>query len=301
MSDIQLFAVAPAGPKALPVPAGATTVHDIFVGLDLALGVYSTLCTFSHNKFLRLADHLDRLANSMILLGWHYELDRPALRQALHQVCTAFPMPESRARLDVLAAPAATLGSDSRLLIALEPFVPLPEAVYQAGVRAGLTSRLRRTKPLVKDANFVAQRRPYLLEDEQAYEQLLLDDRGYILEGITSNFYAVRDGELRTAGQGVLEGTARNIVLEQARALGILVRFSPVHLDELSQIEEAAMSSASRAIIPIVNIAGQEIGSGRPGPVVERLLGAYRRYVAQEIRFAVDDPSLSLNSAARDN
>ena len=195
--------------------------------------------------------------------------------------------------IDPMTAPFGMESCFNGLLITLEPFVPLPEAFYRDGVRVGLTSQLRRSKPLVKDASFVAQRRPYLLQDKQAYEQLLLDDCGYILEGITSNFFAVRDGELRTAGQGVLEGTARNIVLERAHDLGIPVRLAPVHVDELSQIEEAAMSSASRAIVPIVNIAGHEAGSGQPGPVVERILTAYRRYVAQEIRYAVDEPLLS--------
>jgi branched-chain amino acid aminotransferase len=297
MSTVQLFAATPAGPQPLAIPTGATSVHDLFDGCDLALGAYTTFCTFEHNKFLRLSDHLDRLEASIALLGNDCQLDRPTLRLALHQVCTAFPGPEARVRLDLLAEPALSLGSNSRLLIALAPFTPLPEDLYRMGVRVGLVSRLRRVTPLAKEAAFIAERRPFLERDDQAYEQLLLDDHGYVLEGATSNFYAVHEGVLRTAGQGVLEGIARKIVLEQAVRQGIPVSFSPIHQDEIGKIDEAALSSASRALVPIVNIAGQVVGSGRPGPVTEKLLQAYRTYVAQEIRPAVDDPAVSITQS----
>lgn len=45
-------------------------------------------------------------------------------------------------------------------------------------------------------------------------ELLLADSDGTILEGLSSNFYVVMGGTLYTAGEGVLPGTVRDLVLE---------------------------------------------------------------------------------------
>ena len=285
-NSVQLFAVTPEGPLPLPVPAGAENIHDLFD--TLPAGFYTALATFDHNKFLLLKDHLDRLENSLILLGWDYQLDRTALRRTLHEVVSAYPLPNARIRLDVLPRPVPHFNTDSRLLIALSPFDPIPESLYQDGVAVGTTRRLSRSQPLVKKAEFVFQRRECLEADSKIYEHLMLDEDGYILEGTTSNFYAVRDKVLWTAGQGVLEGVARRLVLEVAADLGLPLRFDPVHVDTISKLDEAALSSSSRAIIPIIQIDGQTVGSGRPGPVSRRLLRAYQEVVTQIIRPAYE-------------
>jgi branched-chain amino acid aminotransferase len=286
MNSVQLFAVTSEGLLPLPVPADAGHIHNLFD--TLPAGFYTALATFEHNKFLLLDDHLDRLENSLILLGWDYRLDRTALCRALHEVVTAYPLPNSRIRLDVLARPVPHFNTDSRLLIALSPFDPIPESLYRDGVVVGTTRGLNRSQPLVKKAAFVLQRRKCLEADSEIYECLMLDEDGYILEGTTSNFYAVRDGVMWTPGQGVLEGVARRLVLEVVADLGLPLRLEPVHVDDISELAEAALSSSSRAIIPIIQIDGRTIGAGRPGPITRRILRAYQDVVAQVIRPAYE-------------
>ena len=282
MSDFQLFAVTPSAPQPLIWPAGAASVHEVFD--NLALGVYSALRTFDHHKFLHLDDHLDRTEQSMRLLGWQYRLDRAAFCQALHQVCTAYPLPDARVRFDVLAAPATSLGSDSRVLIGLAPFTPVPDACYEQGVRVQLAPHLKRENPLLKTANFVLARRPYPLGHPEAYEHLLVNEAGDILEGSSSNFYAVRDGCLHTAGAGVLEGITRKIVLQLAAQLHLPVVLAPVHAAGIPQFHEAFISSSSRGLVPVVAISNQSVGIGRPGPITRQLAAAYHAYVQTHIR-----------------
>jgi branched-chain amino acid aminotransferase len=259
-------------------------VHELLDGLNL--GVYTSLCTFEHNKFLYLEAHLERLQNSVNLMGWNYPLDRQLIRQVLHRVCTAYPQENSRVRLDVLAeAPPGANGS--RLTIALSPFPPYPPEIYTAGVEVGLVDHLHRDKPQMKDARFVLRRRPF--QSGKYHEQLLVDDDGRILEGMTSNFYGVRGSILFTAGEGVLEGIARRIVLQQAGILGIPVRYEAIHIQDLAGLDEAAISSASRALVPVVKIDGQVINDGRPGPITTIILKAYRAFMAREIRPAIPE------------
>jgi len=99
--------------------------------------------------------------------------------------------------------------------------------------------------------------------------------------------FAVRDGVLRTAATGVLEGVTRKVLLQLAGQLGIPVSLQPVHREGIGELSEAAISSSSRALIPAVRIAGQQVGNGRPGPICRRLLAAYRAYVETAVRPAL--------------
>ena len=316
MTNFQLYAIEDAGPRPLAVPEGATQFSDLYRGLPL--GVYDALRTFEHNKFLYLNRHLARTERSMALLGWKYTLDRARLLRALHAVVTAAPWPEMRVRMDVLAAPATAAPMDttavvgSRELIALQPFTPPPAALYQTGVAVDFAAGLARERPLAKTADFAAQRpgtaglggnyELRVTSDESGassessiiiqhsslppYEYLLLDPAGRILEGTGTNFWAVRDGVVYTAGDGVLEGVTREILLQIIPELGLPLRLEAVGAADIAAFDEAALSGSSRAFLPVVSIAGQPVGDGRPGPVARRILAAYNAYVAANVKTA---------------
>ncbi|MCL4267800.1 MAG: aminotransferase class IV [Anaerolineae bacterium] len=283
---IQWYAIEEKGVRPLPIPNGVSTFDGLYDGL--ALGVYSALRTFAHNKFLHLQDHIDRTVQSMRLLGWEYVLDKQRLRRALHQVCMAFPFPEARVRFDVLAAPPIHLGTNSREMIALLPFTPPDPALYKTGVVVEVAHDLHRTRPLAKTAEFAQARRVYPVGGD-VYEYILVDEAGYLLEGTGTNFYGVRDRVLRTAGRGVLEGITRRIVLQLAAELGIPVDLTAVHITEIPHLQEAALSGSSRAIVPVVQISGQVVGDGRSGPICQRLLTAYNLFISREIKMAVEE------------
>ena len=285
MSDVQLFLIEAGGLRPLPIPPHATEFHELFAGLPL--GVYSALRTYEQNKFLWLDNHIQRTIKSMKLLGWDYELDESLLRQGLHDATSQYPYAEARLRFDVLAEPLHQFGSDSRLLIAMKPFPGIPPHFYTEGVRVGFAESLHRETPQAKTAVFAAQRGTTITGTIDDYERLLLDDAGYILEGTGSNFIGVKDGVVYTAGEGVLEGVTLKIILSLLDALKIPLEMKPVHSKKIQELDEAGLCSSSRALIPIVQIGDQVVGNGRPGPVCQRILTAYRDFVAGELKTAV--------------
>lgn len=281
---VQLFAVEDDEIRPLPVADAVIDFNQLYDGLQL--GVYSALRTFEHNKFLYLEQHIQRTRESMALLGWADHLDEARLRYALHEVCSQYPLPEARVRFDFLAAPPRHLGTTSRLLIGLMPFTPPPAAFYTHGVRVGFAPDLTRENPLAKTAVFAQVRQKYRVGGD-VYEYLLLDAQNYIMEGTGTNFYGVLDGVLHTAGSGVLAGITRKIILELAAEQHIPVDLSPVHLDDISFLEEAAISGSSRGLLPVVQIGDQMVGNGRPGPICQQLLAAYTSFVTREVKTAV--------------
>ena len=284
MHNVQLFAVEADPIRPLPVAAAVQGFDQLYDGL--ALGVYSALRTFDHNKFLYLEHHIQRTRDSMKLLGWDDTLDEEQLRRGLHEATSQYPLPEARVRFDYLAEPPHHLATESRLLIGLMPFSPPPPELYQTGVQADFAPDLARKNPLAKTADFAQARQAYKVGGE-IYEYLLLGEQDQILEGTGTNFYGVLDGVLHTAGTGVLAGITRKIVLDLATDLNIPVSLVPIRVAEIPQLSEAALSGSSRALLPVVKIGDQVVGSGRPGPVCQQLLAAYNKFVAQAVKTAV--------------
>jgi len=284
-SELELYTLISDQVEMVPMPAKSAILADLYTGVPL--GVYTMMRTYEHNKFLHLREHLIRLDKSMATLGWDFQLDIKALRHGLHKVCTEYGQEDARVRIDVLAKGESEAAAGSRVLISLQPFLPIPESVYQDGVRVNIEPALSRKQPEVKKAEFAVTRRKYLERDPFRYEYLMTDDDGHILEGTTSNFFGVLNGVLWTADRDVLEGIARMIILKLAEEAQIPVRLDSLKANDLPTISESALSSASRGLVPIVQIGDQMIGDGYPGQITRTLIRAYDGYVKRMITTAI--------------
>lgn len=284
MAAVQLFGVGSRGPVALSVRAGVQNAHELFDGLPL--GVYSALRTFERVKFVGLERHFERTDRSLELLGRAERLDRPRLAQAIDACVRAYPGEDAFVRFDLLAEPARALGTEERTLLALSPLVPVPEAFRAAGVGVRF-SPLRRTRPLIKVASFVVERRPYPLGRQDAYEHLIVDEDERILEGTSSNFVALQGRTLRLTGDEALQGVTQAIVVDLAHDLGLASVCAPLSRAELGEIEEAFLTGSTRGIVPVVAVEERRIGTGRPGPWTQRLVAAYAEYARKHARPAV--------------
>lgn len=283
-SAIQLFGLSEQGAVALPVAEDAAGFDDLYDGFEL--GVYTALRTYRHNRFLDLTHHLERTRRSMARFGMDYTLDVRRIRRALHEVCTAYPGADMRVRIDVLATHSRGGAFKGRELIALVPFTaPDPER-YWVGARVATTTALQRADPLTKSADFVARRKAVLAAADGVEEVLLVDRDGRVLEGVSSNFYAVVGGQLRTADECVLEGVTRAIVLQLAAQLKLTVALQAATRDELAEASEAAISSSSRGLMPVVAVDRRAVGQGKVGPVMTMLMQAYEQYLSEHLRLA---------------
>ncbi len=327
MSTFQLFAIEDAGPRPLPVPSDATQFTDLVHGLPLGVYdafrtfehnkfLYLGRHLARTERSMALLGWQYALNRPRLLQALHGVVTAapwPEMRvriDILAEPAAVVPGDAPNPRL-------------ARELIALQPFTPPLPALYDHGVAVVFAAALRRDNPLAKTAEFAARRpvggglramgttadgrppttdRPPTADgrpptedgslaavgqQELPYEYLLLDDRRRILEGAGTNFWAVRDGVVYTAGEGVLEGITREILLKLIPELGLEVRLEAVGADAITTLDEAALSGSSRAFLPVVSIAGQPVGDGRPGPVSRRILEAYNAFVAENVRPAI--------------
>lgn len=236
-------------------------------------GVYTITNTFGTYKVLKLDAHLDRLETSSERASIPLRLDRARLRAALRQMIADAEYGDVRFRITLPAA------NPDHLILSLEPFTPLPAEVFANGVHCVTIEGAARRQPGAKTTDWMHDRTKIEAAlPPEIFTALLLDEDGNILEGLSSNFYSVLNGELRTAGQGVLPGIAQQIVLEVAPVI-LPVRKDAVHVSEIPTLDEAFITSASRGIVPMVEIDGIQIGDGAPGGQTKALREAYLAWV----------------------
>ncbi len=107
-----------------------------------------------------------------------------------------------------------------------------------------------------------------------ADEALIRNSRGRVVEGSASNVLAVAGGDTLLAPgpeEGALAGITRELLLEIAEDLGL--RSDPRGLEpsELEEVSELLLSSSLRGVVPVTEIEGRAVGTGRPGPIFRAL------------------------------
>ncbi len=105
-----------------------------------------------------------------------------------------------------------------------------------------------------------------------AFEALFVRD-GFVLEGTHTSFFAVFDGVLTTSRRSpyILEGVTRRALLDLAREAGIPIAQRPVSEQEIQQAEELFVAGTTTLVTPVIELSGQPIAGGTPGPITMQL------------------------------
>ena len=242
---------------------------------ELPSGLYTTFRTYADKKkVIGLHSHLERLylpakAQAIVPTVRRQEDFRHIMADLLLRI--EAPAARVRLILDTTVEPGT-------LYVMLAPLHLPPEAVYQNGVHLE-TSRTNREKPSLKQTSFIHESALERKRIGSETYEILLVSKGRILEGMTSNFFYVRDGIICTAGRGVLIGVTRQTVISLAKQQGIDISLRALRINEISLISEAFITSSSRGIVPVVEIDAERVGNGKVGEITARLMQLYNEEV----------------------
>ncbi len=108
-------------------------------------------------------------------------------------------------------------------------------------------------------------------------EGIALDSEGRISEGSGENIFVIRDGKILTPplGSSALPGITRDSVMILARDLGIPLVESVIPREMLYIADELFFTGTAAEVTPIRSIDRIQVGSGRRGPITERLQTAF--------------------------
>lgn len=161
----------------------------------------------------RLADHLDRLADSAATLGLSPSLRTTALADAVLETVRRSGLPRARIRLTItggdlnLLAAARTPGAppprrDPTLLIVAQPATEYPEAMFARGVSVTIADT--RANPLNPFEGHKTVNYWWRLRELQhagargGAEAIVLSVTNHLVGGCVSNIFLVKDGALLT-------------------------------------------------------------------------------------------------------
>ena len=109
-----------------------------------------------------------------------------------------------------------------------------------------------------------------------------------VLEGTTSNLFALVEGTLVTPEKGVLKGITRKTVLALGEKL-FPVSEQDLLLDTLLSASELFITGTNKGIVPVIQVDDHVIGTGMPGPGTRALMSA----MANNLGRSCNSPSVS--------
>ncbi|MGY6274881.1 aminotransferase class IV [Methylomonas sp. MgM2] len=268
------------------VPLTDAKVSVLDRGFLFGDGVYEVIPVYSGRLF-RLNDHIDRLNNSLQAI--RIDMDKTVAEwQAIFQ-----PMLDNSKDqyiyLQVTRGHAAKRDHGFPEHVVPTVFAMCSEIKPFPGRVAGIKAltvddtrwQLCNVKAIALLANLLLRQEAL---DHDCAEAILIRN-GYVTEGAASNLFAVIEGELITPPKNneILPGITRDVIIELAQANQMPYREDVIALEALANASEIWVTSSTREIVPVIEIDGNSVGSGMPGPVyqkMDRLLQAYKKSLA---------------------
>ena len=260
------------------VPLAEARVSPLDRGFLFADGIYEVIAAHG-GRLQRLHVHMARLERSMGELGIANPHARAQWKELLEALLAANAAGDVYVYLQVTrgAEPGRNHAPPPGLVPTVFAFCsPLPvdpPTLIEQGISCITLPDTRWARCDIKSVALLAN---VLLRqqatDAGAAEAILLRD-GYLTEASSAAVHVVVGGEIRTPPHGprLLPGTTRSLVEEIAAAHGVAYRSVPVTEGELRSADEVWISAATRGVLPVTQLDGLRVGSGRPGPLWHRM------------------------------
>ena len=262
------------------------SVHIEDRGYQLADGVYEVVGV-RDGKLIDEGPHIDRLDRSLkeLRIGWPVSrntlgfiirelMRRNRLRDGLVYIQVtrgvarrdhAFPTKPVKPALVVTTKATRHIEADAGPGIAVRS---MPDIRWE---RCDIKTVALLPNVLAKQA----------ARESGAYEAWLLDEKGCVTEGASTNAWIVTDaGELitRQTDNGILAGITRHTLKKLADDLQLKLVERPFSLTEAKKAKEAFITSATSFVTPVVKIDGEKVGDGKVGATARRLREEYVRF-----------------------
>ena len=271
------------------VPRHEAKVSIFDAGFVLGDGVWEGL-RLHKGALLFLDAHLDRLFEGAHAIALDIGMTRAGIVAALKHTLAANEMEHGvHIRMMITRGEKKTPNQDPRnalgkptIVIVADYKEPSPEIVTR-GLKLA-TSSIRCTPKHMFDMRLNSHSRLALiiaLNDaikKGADEALMLDPDGFVSSCNATNFFFVKDGEVRTSsGEFCFNGITRDNVIALCRRENIPLRLGSHPLEDVHGADEAFVTGTFGGVTPVREIDGHVLPAALPGPMTQRLRELYAR------------------------
>jgi D-alanine transaminase len=268
------------------VPLANASIPVLDRGFIFGDGIYEVVPAYRKRPF-RLEQHLNRLQRSLTearienphsRAGWRAIIDRLIGSSPAEDLVVYVQVTRGVAKRD-FAFPA---GVAPTVFAMVSPLTRPSAAQRDAGLRAISVPDLRWLRCDIKSVSLLGAVLARQQAAEQGLDEVVQHRDGRLTEGSASNVWVVKAGHVLAPPRDnlILEGIRYGFVQELCEQAAIPFDVRVVSMDEVRHADELMLSAATRELLPIVELDGQRIGDGRPGPVYRQLRRGYDAAIA---------------------
>jgi branched-chain amino acid aminotransferase len=271
-------------------------------GFQLGDGLFET-ARARRGITIELDEHLERLRAGCAVLGLNLAVSDDQLADGIAELLAAEeldaagrddgPVGDATVRITVSRGPLERRGLlppgfeqlVGTVAIQAWPYVATSRETLAKGVRA-VTSAIRRDPRSPLSGVKTTSRADYVfarLEADRAGadDAIFLTLDGAISEATAANLFVLAGATLATPplSAAILAGTTRTWLLAHAEQLGLVTAEVDLRPDALRAADEAFLTGSVAGIVPLVELDGRPIGSGRPGPRTAALRSAREDWI----------------------
>jgi branched-chain amino acid aminotransferase len=219
-----------------------------------------------------LTSYLERFYNSADCLNLKVPMDRSVLKNIIAQFIQKNQLKNEGVKMILTGGYALDRYTPQKpnLIISSHQITPPGPDKYKRGFRV-MSYSYQRELPSCKSINYLQGIKLIPTLAEKRYDDVLYHSDGSITEFPRSNVFIVdAQNRLATPAKDMLHGITRKLILHLAKD-----QYSPqerdISLSELKDANEVFLTSTTKRIMPICEVDGIPIGTGRPGPISRHL------------------------------
>lgn len=239
----------------LPVTEAHVPLSNI--EYSYGFGVYETLRVTGGVPYF-IDEHIERLMESARIIGIEHTLNATSVARSIQELVKKNQVDSCNIKILLIGGRAR---EDTSLYVqCLNPLYP-DRKLYRTGAHF-ITYNYERLFPHAKSLNMLSSYLAY--RDAQkvgAYDALLVNQDGAILEGTRTNFFCIKDRTIFSPSEDdILLGVMRKVVLKVAKDHDYEIIQGSIPLDNLDRFDGAFVTSTSSKIMPARSIDSHVFG-----------------------------------------
>ena len=255
-------------------------------GLLYGDGIFEGIRAYNGRVF-KLEEHIDRLFCSAKSILLTIPISHSDLMAAVVETCRVNQLRDGYIRL-VVTRGIGTLGlnpnrcKNPSVIIIADKIQLYPPELYQKGMEIITVPTVRNLhsalNPAIKSLNYLNNILAKIEANNGGCEEaILLNAEGFVAECTGDNVFIVKGNQLLTPplSAGALYGITRGVVMELGAEAGLRVSEPNLTRYDLFNADECFLTGTGAEVVPVVKLDGRVIGTGKPGPVTEKLVAQY--------------------------
>lgn len=263
-------------------------------GYQFGDGVYEVIRVYN-GKMFTAKEHINRFVKSSNSIGISLSLSIEQIIRMFEELLVKNKLHVGTIYMQITrgVAPrnhAFPTGNVPPTFVVYTKEVERPMENLKSGVKTMLAEDIRWLRCDIKSLNLLGN----LLAKQKAVEKgcyEAIQHRGQeVTEGSSSNILMVKNGAVITHASDhlILKGITKDVILQLCFKNNLPFEERTITLEELVQADEVFLSSTTAEVMPIIEINGEKVKEGLPGPVTRRLQVMFDEMIEKECGPLVD-------------